>query len=271
MIRIDGWPIDIAVSESYNLESEATTFPVEQGGDVTDHVRLTPLTITIDCVVSDSPTGAIAADETRLVQLDDGTPSSDTFAKLVAIRDARQPVTYEGARGTFENMVLSFQVPVSIETSGGLHFTATLKQIEFVSNKRITVRPASTPRAGGKVDRGAIASLSKVGGLKSELVFTIRPGARKPTWLGGRDPGAIFFTSAAGNHYRAEQGAIADGYVDATGYHKFGKPIPTNIDIVPVTSDGTPIPQETDYISPLDKRIGPQDDPTSWWNSTWGD
>lgn len=279
MIWIDDYPIDLATSEAYSFESEVTSFPVEKGADTTDHVRTGPIVITLECVVSNTPIGPVADDASRqaldfdrdlaLPDAEKPIPADDCFQRMVAIWKARKPVTVDTSRGRFENMVLSLSVPVSIEESGGLRFTATLKQITLVENRRITIKQAAVPRGVGKINKGAIAGLDKIGGMKSVLVFTIRPGEKvNPAYWWATDPNkTLIFTSARGQHFRAEQGALADGWVDATGYHAFKTPIPTTIEIVEVTADGTPIPQTTDYVSPLDQRIGPK--PVESWQDAW--
>jgi hypothetical protein len=286
VIWIDDFPIDIATSESYSFESEATKFPVEEGADVSDHVRIQGLVITIECIVSNTPIGRIASDPSRLpIEFDRDlaipdpktrVPANDALEKLIAIRDARKPVTYEGSKGVFENMVLSFTVPVDIASIGGLRFNAKLEQIQISENRLVTVRKAAVPRGQSKVNRGAVAALNKIGGQKSVLVFTVRHGRKPPSWLVGRKPedvGTLIFTSTTGRHYRAEQGALSDGYVDAAGYHPFKEPLPTPIYVdakdAVVDNNGNVIPQTTDYVSPLEKRIGP--DPIPAWRDMWSD
>ncbi len=52
---VDILPIDATIQRTTNYENEVTQFPVEDGNDVTDHVRTKPITINIDGVISDTP------------------------------------------------------------------------------------------------------------------------------------------------------------------------------------------------------------------------
>lgn len=143
-IYIDGYPMDLAISETHGFESTVTEHPVERGADMVDHVRARPIEIELECVVSDTPIGAIATDPTRQAEGQDAPlPSEDAYARLQAIRDARQPVTIETSLGTWTSMALvMLSVPRSRETTGGLFFTATFRQVRVVETQRVTVRTA---------------------------------------------------------------------------------------------------------------------------------
>lgn len=143
-VYINGYPMDLAISETHGFESEVTEHPVERGADMVDHVRARPIEIRLECIVSDTPIGAIATDPTRLPEGQDAPlPSEDAYARLLAIRDARQPVPVETSLGTFTSMaLLSLSVPRSRETTGGLFFTVAFRQIVVRENQRVTVRTA---------------------------------------------------------------------------------------------------------------------------------
>ncbi len=163
-ILIDGYPIDVAKVETHTLEAEVTEHPVEKGSVISDHVRLNPIEVTLECLVSDTPLGIIAVDPTRInsqIEIDGEssttvpTPSEDAYARLRAIRLARQPVTIETSLDRFENMILTrLTIPRSADTSGGLTFEATFREIVIVENLRVTVRVAE-PRGNKKADLGA--------------------------------------------------------------------------------------------------------------------
>lgn len=162
-VYIDGYPMDLAVSETHGFTSEVAEHPVERGADITDHVRARPITIDMECIVSDTPLAKIANDLTRQGST---LPSEDAYAHLLAIRDARQPVTIETSLGTFSSMaMLSLSVPRDAGKSGGLFFTVSFQQIRVIENKRVTTRVAipiakrSTnygTRASGKADPAKI-------------------------------------------------------------------------------------------------------------------
>lgn len=146
MVKIDGYEIDAAISQDHSFDNEITEHPVEKGANVADHVRSTPIMISLEGLVSDTPIGAIAA--TRGI----GVPSSEAFARLQAIRDRREPVTIETSLGIFANMALqSLATPVT--TTDALRFLAVFKQIVIVESKRALVT-VDVPRAQNKQNKG---------------------------------------------------------------------------------------------------------------------
>lgn len=141
--------MDLAVSEEHGFPSEVTSHPVEQGPDISDHIRNLPEEITLESIVSDTPIGEVAADPSRQAAGPDAPlPSADALQKLREIRAARRPVTVETSLGTFENMALeNLTVPRDAQKTGGLFFTATFRRMNLVTNKR-TRRRVATPLAG---------------------------------------------------------------------------------------------------------------------------
>ena len=141
MIRIDGYPIDIAKTETYSFVSKPTSKAVERGPNVNDDVQTDPLQIIMECMVSNTPTGKISIDQTRkFVGAGQPIPGETVFSLLRDIRDRKKLVTVETSKGTFDNMVLSLSIPVSAaDGRGGLHFTVTCQQMNLVDNKTVQV------------------------------------------------------------------------------------------------------------------------------------
>lgn len=48
-------PIDVTISRTTNYENELTTNPVEEGPDVSDHIRPKPITMQIEGIISETP------------------------------------------------------------------------------------------------------------------------------------------------------------------------------------------------------------------------
>lgn len=158
---INGYPLDVAISEDHDFESEVTEHPVEIGADITDHVRARPIRVSLEGVVSDTPIGDVVAQRSQFTLVNGEAftkPSEEAFAFLLAIRDAREPVTIETSLRVFENMILqSLAVPRSSSNGDALRFRATFVQVQLVTNERVTVR-VKLPNAAKKVDRGNRAS-----------------------------------------------------------------------------------------------------------------
>ena len=154
MILIDGFPIDCAVSVEVVRDSVITSHPVEAGADVTDHVRNNPITVNLDCLISNTPMAEIAS-------LRDGIPSEEGRAKLLAIRAAREPVSIELIDETLDSMVLqNLTTPKTVQTGDALSFRATFVEVVLQTNQRTTV-PVLVPRSSKKRDLGAKGATDK--------------------------------------------------------------------------------------------------------------
>lgn len=143
--------MDLALSESFVLPGEVTQFPVESGADISDHIRVLPEEMTLECLASDTPIGEVATDETRQENGEPvPLPSNDAFHTLVEIREARQPVTIETSFGTFDNMGIEhLEMNAEPAKSGGLFFTVKFKRVNVVTNKRTRTRVRGA-MTGGK-------------------------------------------------------------------------------------------------------------------------
>lgn len=164
LTRINGYPMDLEVSASIVLTADITSRPIESGAQITDHIRNNPEEITLECIVSDTPIGAVKDDDTRKIA--DGTelvtpygmydtplPSEDAYARLIQIRDDKKLVTIESVSlGKLADMAMAELSPKFDATStGGLFFTVKFKRVRIVTNKRTRVAVKTTlPGAGGK-------------------------------------------------------------------------------------------------------------------------
>lgn len=160
MIRIDGYPIDVALREEPTFDSEVTQYPVETGADLVDHVQIKPVTIVLEGIVSDTPFGKIADERAAFVGITSQEAwksnngwSADGYARLKEIFEAREPVSIEISRGIFDNMVLQSLAVPSVSNDGDmLHFIATFVQIRIVT----VIAVAVEVRAHSKKNLGTL-------------------------------------------------------------------------------------------------------------------
>lgn len=159
MVKIDDILVDVAVSEEHTFENEVTSHPVETGSDVTDNSIVKPDSITLDCIISNTPLVSSGREVNDLVLLS-GSPADEARAKLLALRKSREPITVIDSLGTWTEMVLEhLSIPRSAKTGDALAFKATFKQLVIVTNERATI-PVAIPRAESKVKRGTRPSKS---------------------------------------------------------------------------------------------------------------
>ncbi len=177
---IDGYEIDAFTLEEHALESEITDYPVESGGDVTDHVRKKPQRFQCTGVVSDTPIGPMKAIRDAQGFISDtvvalggtggSTPSKQAQAHFERIHDRRLdphhpanrsarpgrrlPVVVTSSIKRYEGMVMEkLSISVGPDTGDAFRFVATFKQVRIVTNERTSIRVA-VPMAAKKVNLG---------------------------------------------------------------------------------------------------------------------
>ncbi len=175
-MTIDGYEIDGLLTEDHSLESEITEYPVESGGDVTDHIRRKPRRYVCEGVVSDTPLGELVA----IREAQGGRPSEMARAHFEDIHERRARIIVATAKKRYENMVMETCVfPENEDTGEALRFRATFKQIRMITNERTTVRVA-VPIAKKKVNRGNKPAKPATPSKKTYTQVKVY----KDTWLG---------------------------------------------------------------------------------------
>lgn len=154
-IIIAGFMIDCSIGEVHTFDNEVTDFPVESGSNIVDNIRPLPLVVEIEGFVSNTPIGLIVDERGPLNEsgVRDTKPVDDAYSLFERIRDKREPVTIQTSLRTYDNMALErLSIPRGASIGDGLKFSATFKQIQYVTNKR-TIR-VSTPIAMNGTGKG---------------------------------------------------------------------------------------------------------------------
>jgi hypothetical protein len=181
LIRIDGYLIDLATSETYTFPGEVTKFPAEVGPDTSDHIRDLSPEIEIECIVSDLPSADVASDSSR--QVDDVTgeaplPSEDALAFLLDMKARRRPVVVEASLGTFPSMACEeIEVTRDKDKNNALFFKAKFKKFVQIQNTRQRVRVRTQMPAGKPLPKNAVSNV-------------VRVDDNRIVWRHGNPPGA---------------------------------------------------------------------------------
>ena len=185
--------VDATISRSTNYENEITSFPVEKGPNITDHVRTKPITMNIEGIISQTPL-SIEAQKAALVTSGAGAVNKSLggfkgASALVGIgggalgsklfQSGNNPA--ELGRGILEefifkkkllrvavgnkfldNMVMTrLSIPEDNQTGKSLKFSCTLQEIRIVTGESIQIDKIATPvahTASKKTNLGAQAA-----------------------------------------------------------------------------------------------------------------
>lgn len=198
---IDAVVLDCSINETHALENEVTDHPVENGADITDHVRPKPDVITIEGLVSNTP--MTHAQRTRMINQLGITLSSASdadyligvpgyaeaaFAALRALRDNGTLFTVQTSLYTYNNMVMvSLTVPRNKDIGDALRFTCQCKSIRLVSNQLVPATIQANPAkkiATGKQATGAASAANQDNSILYDLKTSVS-GVMKKFGIGG--------------------------------------------------------------------------------------
>ena len=154
---VAGVEVSVVLSEAHNFTASVSSFSLESGAQVCDHVIVNPDDVSI--VFSMTNTGG--GQET----------ARDVFETFKRMRDERQLLELITEHYVYENMVLTSVSPMhQAPSKGALNFSIKLQQINFVQMERVgreagsleldtpTSRTAVGPTNAGQQDAKPINS-----------------------------------------------------------------------------------------------------------------
>lgn len=131
--------LDASISEDHSVEAEVTEHPVEEGADISDHVRRKPDRLTIQGWISNHPI-LINASETA-VGIAGGDPdkrAQDGYEVLERIAKVGTQVAVFTTLKTYPRMlVLSLRAPRDATRGGLLDVTIGLKEITTATTELV--------------------------------------------------------------------------------------------------------------------------------------
>lgn len=150
-VMIDEYLMDVVLDEVHTYDSIISDYPVESGSTISDNIRIMPISVSMDCLVSNTPIGFIANERDND---DDDNPPKSAYEVLTAIRDDKRLVTIKTSLRPYVNMWLkTLTVPRATGRGDELRFTALFAEVQFVVNERTTVKTATPmgtpPKAKG--------------------------------------------------------------------------------------------------------------------------
>ncbi len=156
-VMIDGFLIDISVSEDHTFEAEVTSHPVESGSTISDNIRPMPIKVSMTCMVTNTPLEPMRTRREALPPFAPGQPlepyalAQQALAHLKKVWAKREPVTIRTSLGTFTNMAMnSLTVPRAADDGDALKFSVSFTQIVTVLNARTSMRGGSGTNGKGK-------------------------------------------------------------------------------------------------------------------------
>lgn len=145
--------LDAVMGQSHDINSTPTKNPVEEGSQVTDHVQLEPIELSIDGAVSATPVQQV----TNGTQYPLGQPgrNKDAFDTLRRLRDERTLVSVVAPPYAQYTSMLVKSVTVPDQQTDTLHFTVKLVELRIVRTQLVQLPKSKNSRGkGGPTNKG---------------------------------------------------------------------------------------------------------------------
>lgn len=150
---IGGVSLDAVLDENHSYTTKATTYPIEDGRTISDHIINENETVEITGVVSDSPLSILSL----------FNRSINAFNQLLQIRDRKERISLVTGIKVYTDMVItSMNVPIDLSTGQSLTFSITLQKI-FIDTSTTLQRDINNPfdKRPVQIERDQVANASK--------------------------------------------------------------------------------------------------------------
>lgn len=150
--NIGAYFFDAIFNTSTEHVAELTEHPIQNGANITDHVIIHPVTITMEIGMSDCMARMVADQWTGAE-----TKSINAYKKLVELMEARQPLDVKTRLNVYKNMIIrSISVEDNVSTLYGLRASVSMQQIIManVSDAKVSAREWSS---GGETSKGSVS------------------------------------------------------------------------------------------------------------------
>lgn len=170
--------LDASVSETHTKTNELTDFPVDEGANITDHIRRVPEEIQITGMVSKTPLLLLAGLRSsspidgELDNPDDRVERA--YSELQRIMNASELITVVTTLKTYENMaVTSIAATRDAQNGQTLNAVITCREV-FVAATETRDRPdPETPSDGAEIDRGRQPTTPASQGVSDSLLRSL--------------------------------------------------------------------------------------------------
>lgn len=168
--------LDATISEQHGYSARVTSFPVENGDIISDHIINEPETLNIVGIVSDTPLNIFTTFDR----------SVDSFNRLVRMLQNRQRLTVITGIKTYTDMVMTnLDVPRDFSSGQSLTFNITLQKILLDSTVRLSLdvnNPFS--KANDKIPREIVADANNYPYIQADPITSLKDQSQSGVDIG---------------------------------------------------------------------------------------
>ncbi|ENK6891563.1 phage baseplate protein [Escherichia albertii] len=160
---------DAVTDTGIRRQADITSYPVESGAEVSDHVQIKNTTFKLSGIITETP---IRLEKDLLYSAGvNGTRISQAIEYLDKIFDGRQPITLVTEHKVYENVILS-GISYDYKSEFAMQFDLEFEQIRLVSKAEVNViatKTQSNRSVGGTVKQKVVSNSNKT---QSDTVTT---------------------------------------------------------------------------------------------------
>ncbi|MBF8474272.1 hypothetical protein FMJ45_24750 [Klebsiella michiganensis] len=152
---------DAVPSIGIKRQAEVTSYPVENGAEVSDHVQIKNNTFKLSGIITETP---VRLEKDLLYSAGvNGTRISQAIQYLDKIFDSRQPITLVTEHKVYENVILS-GISYDYKSEFAMQFDLEFEQVRLVSTATVNViatKTQSNRSVGGTVKQKVVNNAPK--------------------------------------------------------------------------------------------------------------
>lgn len=152
---------DAVPSIGIKRQAEVTSYPVENGAEVSDHVQIKNNTFKLSGIITETP---VRLEKDLLYSAGvNGTRISQAIQYLDKIFDSRQPITLVTEHQVYENVILS-GISYDYKSEFAMQFDLEFEQVRLVSTATVNViatKTQSNRSVGGTVKQKVVNNAPK--------------------------------------------------------------------------------------------------------------
>jgi len=146
---------DVVLSEAPTTELDVTDHPIERGSDITDHLRLRPLTLDMTALVSNRPIEFLAS---QGIGIRGGSPlerAEDAYREITRWQSEGLLLTIKTTLRTYENLILQRATPTRDAANGQvLRVSLSFREIFTAETKFDKVPVTEQPQQRRRTNKG---------------------------------------------------------------------------------------------------------------------
>jgi len=178
--KVGSVELDVTLREDHKYSSRVTTYPIEEGSSLSDHIINEPTIVVLEGIVTDTPLSILSA----------FNRSVDSFNRLIEIHNRREIVQVVTGLKVYNNMAITvLDVPREVTTGQSLRFTIELQEIILDDSVRFQIEEENLfVGVQSKIPEDIVSTGEDIPFIKNDPPFTLKDQSTSGKDFGIQNP-----------------------------------------------------------------------------------